>query len=546
LSGKGSWFLSTRRTATNPNASQGLGIQEVVSFLRRGALLALLAAIVAAGAAYRVTSRNAPVYEASVALLASQPGYGGSGLITPSPVDPGVYQTALMESTIAPTTLARLLGGTPSQKQVEAFTKNIHVSLQKLDISSVIRIAVDSSDPSFATNAANALADGLVSWDRERALQAVSGTIAALQQSLQEIDAELNATGSQAPSAGQKTTLQALRQERERQLASARATSESSVVVGLLSPLSRATLPDRPIGPKVAFKTVVAGIVGLILAYGLTFLRWMFDPRIRDREELAMLTGIPVLAEFPASGQRGRAGAAEAATFLRSNIMLVIRSGPPIVVAISSPQRLREKSGVAVGLAESLARAGHRTLLVDADLRHPSMTFGLDASKAKAPSLEVYLEAPDDAFEPVPISVGRKLSFDFVPSFTASTYPVELLNRGFGRLVARWRDAYDVILVDCPPVLPFADTLAIAPLCTGLVLCVSQKDSTRRDIAESMERLTQVGVNVLGSVLGNARARRHAGYQERRLVPREDGAGIDPYRTLAREPGMENVRVRER
>jgi len=541
--------LSTDRAASSPNASRALGVQEVLTFFRRGFTFAVLTAVVAAASAYLATSRSAPVYRGSVALLASQPlpGYAGSGLITPAPLDPGVYQTALMETTIASAALRQLRGSAPTEAQVAAFKKNIHVSLQKLDISSVIRIAVDGGDPAFAAGAANALADGLVDWDRERAVQAVSGSIAALQASIREIDTQLAAAGDAAPSDQRAATLRALRQERERQLAAARATSEASVVVGLLSPLSRAAPPADPIGPKTTFKAVVAGILGLILAYGLLFLRWTLDPRIRDRDELASLTGVPVLAEFPAGGRRERALTGEAATFLRSNVMLVARARPPIVVAVSSPQQVLEKPGVAVSLAESLARAGHRTLLVDADLRHPSTTYGLDAARTKSPPLEVYLQEPGARYDPVSVAIGGKLSFDFVPSFTASPYPVELLNRSLAELLSRWRERYDVIVVDCPPVLPFADTLAIAPLCTGLVLCVSQKDTTRRDVGESMERLTQVGVHVLGSALTNAKVRRRTrGLVIRNQASREQAADIDPYRTLGAEPGLKNVRVRGR
>ena len=542
--------MSTRRTTSNHAPPTTLNIQEVVSFLRRGALFAILVAVIAAGAAYQLTSRSKPVYEASVALLASKPGsgYSNSGLITPAPVDPGVYQTALMESTIVPSTLSTLHGGAPTAKQVEAFKQDIHVSLQKLDISSVIRIAVDNPDPKFAAAAANSLADNLVNWDRERARQAVSGSIAALQQSIKDIDAELNGTGNQQPTAERAQTLQALRQERQRQLSTARATSESSVVVGLLSPLSVATPPQIPIGPKVTFKTLVAGILGLVLAYGIAFLRWTLDPRVRDRDELLALTDHPVLAEFPAPNRRARALASEAATLLRSNMMLVTRSEPPVAFAITSPQNNREKAGVAVSLAESLARAGHRTLLVDADLRQPSTTYGLDASKTKSPPLEVYLENPGNDYAPVSISIGNKRSFDFVPSFTASMYPVELLNRGFATLVENWRQEYDYILVDCPPVLPFADTLAIAPACTGLLLCTSQAESTRRDVAESLERLTQVDVNVLGSVLTNAPVRRRSRDTGnlRGLVVPDKTSSVDPYQTLTREQGLKNVRIRER
>jgi len=521
----------------------------VGAFISHGAWFAIALAAIAAGAAFMLTRKSAPVYQATVSLVATQPGqgYNNLGLVAPSPVDPAVYQTALMQSDIPRQTLQQIQGKAPTDAAVQHFKDQIHVAVHKQDVSSTVDISVNSVNPQFASGAANTLAANLVAWDENRARQSIQSTITSLQQSIVRIDRQLNGTGSGAAATGSdRQALQRLRTQRTKQLANARATEQSSVAIGLIQPVSAAAPPTDPIGPSMTFKVVVAALLGLLLGYGFAFFRFALDPRIRSRDDVVDLTALPVLAEFPARVRGNRHLASEAANFLRSNLMEVARGEQPHVVAISSPRTNREKANVAVNLAQSLARAQYRVLLVDADLRRPSTTYGLNVSEVESPPLEVYLENPEQRHAPVRISVGARRAFDFIPSFTSAQYPVELLNRGFRKLLAGWRERYEVIVVDCPPVIPVADTLSIAPACTGVVLCTSLTESTRRDTVESLERLENIDVPLLGSVLTDAHVpRRDVDVARLRATNVPKRTAMDPYRNL-KEPGMRNVQVTDR
>lgn len=527
----------------------------MLTILRRGGVHAVVLAAVFAGAAFLLVATRPPSFTASVALLASQagPSAGNLDIVTPSRVDPSVYQTALADGGVARSALSGLLGRAPTQNEVDRFLRRVKVRIQKNDASSVIQLAVTEPTAAFAADAANALADGLAAWDRERARKSVARSIAALQSSISDIDAQLAGTaGGPALTAGQRQTLGALREQRARQLASAQAANESAIVVGLLDPLAVAAPPDRPDTSKLPFFMVVAALFGLGLGYGTAYVEWALDPRIRGRDDLVALAGRPVLAEFPVGPKAGARQVNEAANVMRSAALLAMHSPQKLAIAVTSPADIREKEGVAINLAESTARSGYRTLLVDADLRKPSATYGLDLSEVEAPPLEVYLENTTVAYKPVRIGLGRKRSYDFVPSFTSALYPVELLNRGFGTLLDDWRESYDVVIVDCPPVLPFADTLAIAPLCDGLMLCARQGETNRRDVAECLARLDQLDLTLVGSVLTSGRSPR----QRRGAAADDDGVAaagtqaLDPYDTLSnkpgQQPGMTNVTVRQR
>lgn len=532
--------------STPPQNIQAIGLQDVLGLLRRGVVYAGILAAVAAGAAFVVARQTAPVYRGTVVLLASQStsGYAGLGLVAPPPVDPSVYQTAVLEGPVAKEALTSLLGRAPSPQRLAGFVQDIHVAVQKQDVSSVLRIGVDSTDPAFAARAANAVANALVDWDIDRARQTVARTVDALRRSIADIDAQLaGGTEAQPLSTERKQALSALRQQRVRELDAAQAADASSVTVGRLEPLAAAATPTHPVGPSLSFTVLVAAVLGAALGYGLLFLRWALDPNVRGRDEAAALTGLPILAEFPPPSRGDRRASVEAANFLRSSLVASWKGDQAQVLAITSPRSGREKEGVSASLASSLARAGYCTLLVDGDLRHGSATYGLDISKVSTPPLEVYLESSSVDFTPAVVNVAGKHSFDFVPSFTEAAYPVELLNRGLGRWLEKWRSSYDCVVLDCPPVLPFADALAIARLCSGTVLCSSSTGSRRRDLADAVDLLRRDPLRVLGLTLTNVQGRR----SRRRAARHRTRAAAEPaspYRTLGQ--GATNVQVKGR
>lgn len=261
-------------------------------------------------------------------------------------------------------------------------------------------------------------------------------------------------------------------------------------------------------------------------------LRASLDTRIRGSDELTNITGLPVMAEFARPAKSGYQLSHEATSFLRTNLLLATGDVQPKVFLITTAQNTREKTGVAVNLAESFARSKNRTLLIDADLRHPSSTQIFNLNPIEFTPLEVYLENPHQRYLPISVRAEGKRSFDLIPSFSAARSPVDLLNQGFREHLEVWRTQYDVIIIDSTPVLPFADTLAIAPYCTGVILSVSLKDSSAQQIHTAVELLRRIGVRILGTVVTNLRrsqlADQHFGYG---VNPSEPPPISDPYKT---------------
>ena len=506
-----------------------VGIRDVLSFLRRGALLALFVAAVAGGTAYVVSSQSDPVYRAAIALVASQPsgGFATLDVIAPPPVDPGVYRSALLEGNVVGDAILRLTGEVPSEQALERFTRSLRVSIENQQVSSIIRISVDHNDPVFAADVANTIAEELIIWDRERARRTLLRGVTSIERAIADIDREL--AGDVVPERQQ--ALMALRQQRVQELELASTANASAVVVGLLEPLRFATPPEQTVGPRVVFSTFIATLLGLVGGYGFLFVRSALDTRVGDRDTLTALTGLPVLAEFARRGRRQYRLSGETASFLRTNVMLATRGVSPRVLVVTSGVDTGEKDGVGVALAESFARSGSKTLLIDADLRHPGTTEWLDVVPSHAAPFEVYLANADRRYLPVSVSVGQRQTFDFVPSFTSARFPVDLLNQGLPPQLENWKSGYDVIVLDATPLAPFADTLALAPFATGVIFCMSAHRTTLEQLRESLGLLERAQVPVLGIVmtgLASKRTRRRASAEDLSVLEQQ---AVDPYKT---------------
>jgi receptor protein-tyrosine kinase len=183
---------------------------------------------------------------------------------------------------------------------------------------------------------------------------------------------------------------------------------------------------------------------------------------------------------------------------LRTELMLLVedvRRGN--VCALLSPGPAEGRSQLCAELAIAFAQLGRRTLLVDADMRHPRqhILFGADNQWGLAQALAL-------GESPYLYSVQGVTELSVLTSGVVPPNPLELVsNRRFERLMDDWRRSYDFVLIDTPPVSQFADALAIATAARR-VLVVSRTESTSFvGMKELMRRLAPTQARVLGAVL---------------------------------------------
>jgi non-specific protein-tyrosine kinase len=476
-----------------------IDLKDLFRFLRRGLLLALLVAGAAAAFAYYRSSNEEPIYRtrATVSISHSAPDLRQFGIspVTAAPLDAGAYRIAAFSDPVLDTALANLNDTTGMSMSKARLRSGVMIRIEEMRNSSLLHFDVEDLSPTVAAARANALALALVEWDRQRAGQRLTQGIEILSSQIGALSEEIRSL--QVAGAPQDQIDGLIRQRAELQQSLNNARTLNTAVMGRLDVLQPAP-PGGMVSQNVVLNTALAFVLGLVVIYGLLLLRAALDTRLRSVDDLANATGLPVLAEFPKIPKNTRRLPAEASSYLRTNLLFATSDADPKVIMVTSAQMSEGKSSVALSLAESFARNDYKTLLVDADLRKPVIGQEYHLDEKRYASLKHHLENLHERFEPARIAINLTQYLDVVPSFKSPAAPTELLGRYFRDWLDAWKRDYDVIIIDSAPLLAVADSLTIAPLCTGTVLVASQQATDRRQVRTAVELLQRLGVRILG------------------------------------------------
>ncbi|MBV8920750.1 polysaccharide biosynthesis tyrosine autokinase [Bradyrhizobium sp.] len=299
-----------------------------------------------------------------------------------------------------------------------------------------------------------------------------------------------------------------------------------------------ATPPGRPSSPKTSLTMALALLCGIGFGVLSAFAREQMNRQIHTRAQLESLLGanclavIPAFAREKAALRKNRAlresgafrqisevapfsATAEALRYIKVAIDLHPSGGK--VVGIVSALPGEGKTTVAAGFAAFVARGGARTLLIDGDLRNPSLssTFGY----TNTPGL-VELVAEKSSFEDLVIT-DSKYKLDFLPSATRIKPPnsSDILNSPtMKQTLKAAASKYDYVLVDLPPVLPVVDVKAAAHLFDAFILVVEWGSTSTEEILKAVAASPVLSERLLGAVLNKADEavmRRFEGYSDR-------------------------------
>jgi hypothetical protein len=208
-----------------------------------------------------------------------------------------------------------------------------------------------------------------------------------------------------------------LRAEQQQQLGYARALVASAE--GLLSVLQPADSTARQVAPRPAMSAAVAALLAAIAVYALLLLRAAFNTRLRGSEDIAQVTGLQVLAEFPTVGRQEFDRLREPSSYLRTNLLFATEEAHPRVFMVTSSVAGEGKTTVARHLAEGFVRYGYRTLLVDADLRAPTVADGYDivGSVPEAATTESWLSDAGGTHHILTVTLDDDGQLDVIPQF---------------------------------------------------------------------------------------------------------------------------------
>ena len=275
--------------------------------------------------------------------------------------------------------------------------------------------------------------------------------------------------------------------------------------------------------PRRAVAIGVPAAIGLVAGLGLAWLLEVRDKTIRSEAQLRALEQAPVLGMVPfdrrlREGPRGRRVAASSAGLeafrqLRTNLEFIDVGSPVQILVVTSSVAEEGKSTTAINLASALVAANRRVLIVEADLRRPTLDDHFKVRGALGlTDVIVGRGEIDAAMQPVGIN-GLML----LPSGKLPPNPSELLGSdAMVHLLERLRDRFDVVIVNTPPLLPVTDAAVLSAHADGVLVIVRAGRTTRQQLALAMRALHAVGARVLGTVLN--------------MAPTDRGSSYDAYR----------------
>jgi capsular exopolysaccharide synthesis family protein len=504
--------------------SEGLDIERALSGLRRRSPLILICLVLAAGAAYGFSKRQAEQFTAtaSVAFSSNSLSQQVAGL------SPGVSGNTLSQQAsdlelvrlgdMAANTARRLGRGLTEEKVSES------VSVAAQGESSIVDVSATATSPGLAAEIANTYSRQFVVEQRRANRQYFRSALALVRKQLAALSPQqrIGPDGLNLQDRAQTLSLLAELHYNNVQLA------------------QEALPPASPSSPKTSRNTLLGGLLGLLIGLGLAFVLERLDRRIKDPEELGAIYRLPMLGVVPESSALGesarrRGGGrpvlpaveAEAFNLIRAHLRFFNVDRDLRTILIASPAQGDGKTTIARRLAEAAARLGSQVLLLEVDLRQPTLAQQLDLQPG--PGLADVLigtvpmneatESVDAQAPPGEGAQGRTLDVLAAGAFPPPN-PAELLeSNAMNALLDRAKVAYDLIVIDTPPLTAVSDAFPLLTKVDGVVI-VGWVGRSRRDAAERLHQvLARSGAPLLGVVANGSKL----GDQDSYVYAREDG-----------------------
>ena len=507
-------------------------LRRQIGIVRAWFPLLVISVLLAAGAAFVISSLQPKVYEAKATLIV------GQSLTGVSPDYTQLLASQRLSTTYAAVATTRpILEAVIQEVGLETTPDELlkRVLAEAPADSTLLTISAQDGDAARSAAIANAIAEQLIA-----ASPAIQGRQADLQTS---IDADLEATQAQIEAtqarvaaltqlevrtAAQEAGLATL----EGRLVSLRSTYatllafSSGSATNLLSVVEPAVQQLAPISPRPLLNTLRAAVLALLVALGIAFLAEYLNDAIRTPDDVQEVAGVSTLGTIARmKGDAGRreiyqlaallyprSSIAEGYRTLRTNIEFASIDAPIRTLLVASARSGEGKTVTATNLAVVFAQAGRKVLLVDADLRQPGVHLLFDLPNAHG--LTTLLRSDDVSVD----ALAQATEQDNLRVLTTGPLPpnpAELLGSQRMRAVfERLKAGSDVVVFDSPPLQAVADAAILGSLADGTLLVVDAGRSRRRAVRLGRAALARAGANVVGAVLNRIPERAYAGFAD--------------------------------
>jgi polysaccharide biosynthesis transport protein len=472
-------------------------IRDLGRTLREQWWIILLCLVLTTFAAAAYTSTEHKEYEASTRLLLQTDNLSSTIAGTNvGGVDPTRQAATDAQLVSSPAVAARV------RKQLKKPLDGASVRSVSNPNTNILTITARDRSPDRAAKIANAFAEQYITFRRDT-------TRARYARALKTVQTRIGQTRKSTPN---YAALQA--QAKQLKLLVSLQTGDAQIV-------QRAAPPTAAVSPKPARNIALGAVLGILLGLGLAFLRDRLDRRIKNEDQLeALLPGVPIvgLVPPPRRGATGRLMTAEGYHTLQANLALLSRDRPMKTLLITSATPGEGKSTVALNLGLAIIERGETALVIDADLRRPSLSERVNADRRVGVSRILVGEGTiETSVQQRPLEPARNGSgpsvaltgeLPVVPAGPdASNVQLLLNDRALQGLLEAGRERSGVVIFDGPPVGSFADMLPLAREVDGVLVVVrlyhSRKDRLKRFTAQlENASIEPIGAVVLGAAVG--------------------------------------------
>lgn len=292
-------------------------------------------------------------------------------------------------------------------------------------------------------------------------------------------------------------------------------TVAGNATVNNISIISKAIVPRKKIRPRGLLNLVAGILLGLFAGSLLALFLEVTRGRIRSESDLEQVANLPILGKIPkiktGSGRvvsllihsKSHSPLVDAIRSLRTNLTHAVGQKPPGSILFTSPSEGGDKTSTAINLACAYVMMGKRVLLIDADLRNPSIGKRLLKKNNKI-GLSSYLSGHSELSEIVTLSRVPRLSV--IPAGSRPKNPVELLaNKKMAELIKLGEQKFDLVIVDSPPVRDISDSIVLSKFVDMTLLTVKINKTHINEISLALSRLEKVSDNLFGIVATNTK-----------------------------------------
>ncbi len=417
-----------------------------------GVLLCFLSAVVA-------TAYITPTYEATTQLLVSQ------GQAAPTNQTSGEsYQAVLLSEKLTTTFSQMITGRTLAKKVIEKLKLPLspdnlskRVSAEAVRDTQLIQITVTDTDPVRAKNLADTYAKEFIKM--------VNKVIPA------------------------------------------------SALINV-STVEPAATPHRPANPKPVLNAILGLLVGIMASIGFAFLLEQLDITVKEPDEIEQLTGLRSLGNIPDVKKpfllnNNNSMVSEACRGIRTNLQYLNFDRSIKTFMVTSPSMSEGKTTTAANLAIVLAQAGFKVLVIDCDLRRPSIGKLFNQSAAAGLSnVLIGAARADSVILPTDID-----GLSIMTSGPIPPNPADLLNSAWmDELISSLEKDYDQIILDSPPVLMMADSPILASKADAVLLVTNFGKTKKSTLAAAVDVLDKVGARLIGFAINKVQVTRGNSY----------------------------------